>query len=163
MQVDGVEYTQIPNHPDYFVSVSGAVISMKWKRPVLKTVKENVEGYLQVKLDNQWRGLHRVLATTFIPNPKQLAQVNHINGVKADNRIENLEWVTHQDNLAHAMLNGLHASPPTPIIGVNIETGERLLFNSQADAGRAGFAQANVWKCLHGERSHVKGYRWTFA
>lgn len=163
MQVDGVEYTQIPNHLGYFVSVSGAVISMKWKRPLLKTVRVNVDGYLQVKMDNQWCGLHRVLATTFIPNPKQLAQVNHINGVKADNRVENLEWVTHQDNLTHAMLNGLHPSPPTPIVGVNIKTGERLLFNSQADAGRAGFAQPNICKCLRGERKHVKGYRWTFA
>jgi hypothetical protein len=53
--------------------------------------------------------LHRIIAETYIPNPENKSQVNHINGDKLDNRIENLEWVTNQENRNHAVQNKLHA------------------------------------------------------
>lgn len=51
--------------------------------------------------------VHKVIAEIFIPNPNNLRCVNHKNGVKTDNRIENLEWCSHKENTAHAIKIGL--------------------------------------------------------
>lgn len=69
-------------------------------------------GYFAVtiKIDGvqKLRTIHRLLACHFIPKPASKEQVNHINGIKTDNRIENLEWVTPAENIAHARRTGLN-------------------------------------------------------
>ena len=52
--------------------------------------------------------IHKLIAIAFIPNPKNKAQVNHRNGIKTDNKINNLEWCTASENRNHAYKTGLH-------------------------------------------------------
>lgn len=74
----------------------------------------NEKGYLRVDLAIEkkvkHRKVHRLIALTFIPNPLNKSEVNHLNGLKTDNRVLNLEWSTGEENNNHAILTGLNAA-----------------------------------------------------
>lgn len=88
----------------------------------------NNKGYLTItiRINGKLRGVgqHRLLAESFIPNPENKTEVNHINGLKKDNRLENLEWVSRSENMKHAFSNGLIKAPRCCKKIVNVITNE---------------------------------------
>jgi hypothetical protein len=70
--------------------------------------------------------IHRLVAEEFIPNPLNKLEVNHINGNKLDNRVENLEWMTRQENMTHAYENGLVRILKGSEIGTSILNEEQV-------------------------------------
>ena len=64
-------------------------------------------GYRHTILNGKNRNIHRVIAETFIPNPNNLPCVNHKDGNKQNNRVDNLEWCTHSENTLHSFRTGL--------------------------------------------------------
>lgn len=74
---------------------------------ILVNSKPTVSGYISVGIDNITYRLHRIVALTFIENPGNKEQVNHMDGNKTNNAVSNLEWVTNQENQIHKFKTGL--------------------------------------------------------
>lgn len=92
-------------HPNYAITEQGEVYNSKTKR-YLKASIHNT-GYLTVYVDGKNRLLHRLLAEVFIPNPNNLPCVNHKDGNKLNNNLNNLEWCSYSHNNKHAYETGL--------------------------------------------------------
>jgi hypothetical protein len=104
------EWRPIPDTAGFYASNHGRV-----RRPNGKIAvqSKNPKGYCQTTDGTRTRGAHRMVALAWVPNPTNLPQVNHINGIKTDNRPENLEWVTGSNNMLHAYRTGLTVAHPT--------------------------------------------------
>ena len=150
-----------PQDPRIMVSNMGYVVSYKRGEPYPLKVSHTNSGYQQVNAGDGHRPsqlVHRMVAETWIPNPNNYTQVNHINGDKDDNSVENLEWVTQSQNIRHAYRTGLMQVTPIRIV----ETGE--IFESISEcARRIGGDQANISACLAGRRSTHLGYHFEYV
>lgn len=99
-----VEFIQLTAHPDFEISTEYPFIIRRKKDGKIMKQSQNNVGYLTVCL-NKSQLLHRIIAEQFIPNPNNLSDVDHKIDPKTqranilDNRIENLEWVPHSENL----------------------------------------------------------------
>lgn len=156
-----MKYTKIQNFETYGVSKKGEVINLKTQR-ILKLVK-TPHGYLSVGIifggkKRSFR-VHRLVAQTFIPNPENKPQVNHIDGDKLNNDVSNLEWVTHTENIKHAFENNL-IKTKKPIQLIKISDGTVLYFESTAEASRfLGVNNGTLNAVLKRKRLSIHGYK----
>lgn len=100
---------------NYRIEKDGRIYSLRRNKYLIP--KLNHDGYLRIQIWDKGKcsfvAIHRLVAQEYIPNPENKPFVNHINGNKRDNRVENLEWCTQKENIHHAFKTGLsHKQEP---------------------------------------------------
>ena len=138
------------------------------KKERLMKLYVDEDGYHRVELQNAGSAFktfaHRLVAQSFIPNPKNKPQVNHINGIKDDNRVENLEWVTLQENRDHAVANGLVADQRGMKNPANTLNEKQVL--KIVKLKKEGFQPAEIARKIDIPHSNVRnvyyGYTWAW-
>lgn len=138
----------IEGYPHLLISRTGKVWTTTYNRELHPHLTNR--GYLRVNLSKdktvKRAHIHRLVAQAFIPNPDNLPTVDHIDGNKLNNNVENLQWISHSDNCRKA--RSLAEKPNRAIIC--IETGK--VYKSKAQAGRElGISTAVMSSLLKGE------------
>jgi hypothetical protein len=83
---------------NYVVYNDGTIFSLQSKM-FMNSI--NTNGYLSVKMAGKLESIHRLVGGLFIPNPDNKPEINHIDGDKTNNKVENLEWVSPSENIQH--------------------------------------------------------------
>lgn len=145
------------------------------KSKILK-LNQKRNGYLSVDLSKENTvktiSVHRLVALNFIPNPENKEEVNHINAKKYDNRVENLEWVTKEENKKHAKLNKLYYNPKRKrvrckqtnrIFESSYNAGEWLNNEKFKNSKTTTIIANKIRLCCNGKQKIAYGYTWEFV
>lgn len=157
-------------YKNYAIRSNGEVVNKITGRVLSQPICRST-GYRMVCLwgNNSRRTccVHRLLALAFIDNPTFERDVNHKDGNKTNNRLDNLEWVSHRENIVHAIRNGLFR----PTFVKSGYCGKRIVccedgnqFNSVKSAAEFyGVVAANISGVLKGKRKTAGGRRFEYA
>ena len=170
----------IKDFPGYYVTDTGDVYSRKidGRFRKLKPQKHS-NGYIFVTLSKdkeaKQKSIHRLVAEVFIPNPEKKLQINHKNGIKTDNRVENLEWCSASENLKHSYrvlgnkgsMFGKHGKTcPLSKIVLQIKKGKVVTeFYGCVEASQiTGISKSRITGCCLGYYGYktAGGYQWKY-
>ena len=149
-------YKKIKTNPNYEINEEGCVRNIKTQK-VLKPSFSN--GQLRVFIDGKTKYINRLVAETFIRNPKHKTDVMHIDKDRENNNYKNLKWSTHRETQRRSYNLGIDAPggnvPAKPILVV--ETGE--IFPSIKSCAKAKHVSpSSIRKCISGKIKSCKGF-----
>lgn len=160
----------IDNHPDYRISTTGRIQSKK--RGDWRDLKPSLDGsgYPQAFMSENGvrygRKIHKLMQEAFFEHDPERLEINHINGNKRDNRLENLEQCNRIENIRHAGRTGLWSRPEksgVPARKVRIIETNQIFDSEHACAKAIGGSQGNISECLKGRRNKHKGYHYEYV
>lgn len=165
------QWKEVKDYEKYQVSNYGRFRSTKTGVPVIKEINATGHGYKLAfmskgRTEDVWQtNLHRLIATAFIPNPENKPCVNHIDGNKINNRVENLEWCTHSENTRHAYRIGLlHSRFNKPVNQYDLNNTLIRKFSSIREAKKeTGLDATGIGRCARGRQIQYSGFIWKFA
>lgn len=165
------EWKDIAGYELYYQISNIGQVKRKDTGKILKNNIRNGYEYVTLCVNGQRKKfyVHRLVAIAFIPNPKSYEQVNHKDGNKSNNKVDNLEWCTQKENLMHAFRTGLNTPTIENLIRfdrkpvIRIEDGKWFSGVTEA-ANQMGVCEAAMSKCLNkGLSATCCGYHWKFA
>lgn len=150
----------------YSVSNTGRVRNDQTGK-ILKASKS--DGYLVISIslghgNMKRKRVHRLVAEYFIPNPENKPFVNHIDGKRDNDYVENLEWVTPSENMQHARKTGLYEYQKTrPVRQYNLNGDFMMIFESATEAARqCDCDQSKIIEVCRGNRKTAGYYQWRY-
>ena len=152
----------------YEVSDQGRVKSVGYGKDRILSPGRDKGGYLLVGLykngERKWYLVHRLVAQTFIPNPDNLPEVNHIDEVKTHNSVMNLEWCDKKYNNNYGTHNQRMADKKSKPVLQYTKSGELVKeWKSTRDVQRnLNYNQSNISKCCTGKLKSAYNYIWKF-
>ena len=120
-QIDVYEFQPIPGIDDYECNRIGQVRRISTNRIVSQYIESN--GYMRCCCHNRKYKVHRLVALTFIPNPDNLPEVDHINNNRSDNNYKNLRWVTRSTNQFNSRYGNEIAEIPPDAVAIDFIKG----------------------------------------
>lgn len=139
-----------------------------WKEKILNPTKD-ASGYYGIRSCTKTTGksetlrIHRLVAEAFIPNPNNLPCVNHKDGNKLNNKVDNLEYCTYSHNIKHAFNNGLRHDTKK-INQYDLNGNFIATYNSIREAERiTGTRNTGINECLHNNYKSSNGFIWKYA
>jgi hypothetical protein len=146
--------TAVIKGTNYEIHIDGTLVNLK--NGFVKKWSKDTNGYMRATISTDGKqstiSQHRVLAECFIENKEYKLQVNHKNGIKHDNRLDNLEWVTQSENALHSFANGLQ-KPSRPHMRKVINTDTGIVYESLTDASIIiGVGRSYLSRMLRGEK-----------
>ena len=163
------EWKTIEEFPQYEIS-NTSLIRHKTTGYIRKP-SPSKRGYPVVSMNKNGkqylRTVHTLLAKAFIPNPDNKPQINHIDGNKWNNNLDNLEWVTSYENIMHARNTGLHISDgDIPVSQYDLNENYIATYKSISEASRQTGANRNaIGFVAKGKTKYITagGYIWKYA